>query len=66
VISGQQEGETKADKGKGYKDRGVKIGFGNPADNSQGKDKDIDGADAVKHGQKKKYLRYMGLLLPKR
>jgi hypothetical protein len=66
MIGGQQEGKTKTDKGKGYEDRGVEVGFGDPADNSQGKDEDIDGADAVKHSQEEKDLRYVGLLFPKR
>jgi hypothetical protein len=56
MVRGQQKGEAKADKGKGYEDRGVKVGLRYPTDNPQGKEQDIDGADTVQHGQKKKEL----------
>jgi hypothetical protein len=64
MIRGQQKGEGKADKGKGYEDCGVKVSLGDPLGNSQGQNKDIDRTDTVQHGQTEKNLRYASLLLP--
>jgi hypothetical protein len=65
MIGGQEKGKSETDNGKGDKNCGVKVGFGNPLDHPQGKDKDIDGTDAVQHTEKKQDLRHVGLLFPK-
>jgi hypothetical protein len=65
VISGQQEGETKAYQGKYYQNFGIKVSLGYITENPQGEKQDVDGTDTVHHGNNEQKLGYMGLLFPK-
>jgi hypothetical protein len=65
VINGQQKGKTVTYQAKNYQYPGVKICLGYPADNPQGKEKDIDRTDTVQYGKNKQHLGYVRLLPPK-
>jgi hypothetical protein len=65
VIDGEQKGEGKTYQGKHYQDPGVKVSLGYITENPQGKEQDIDRADAIHHGKDEQDLGYVGLLLPK-